>query len=100
MKTGKQKITLFLKVLMVFLINRRQFFHFRNSILQQAIEKVSTKIEQKYNSDLSIRKATLTVSVDSTEISLVLRIDTLFSVQKMKLVLISGICYLMFNWVL
>jgi hypothetical protein len=38
--------------------NRRQFFFFRNSILQQAIEKASTKIEQKYNSDLSIRKAT------------------------------------------
>jgi Na+/H+ antiporter NhaD/arsenite permease-like protein len=63
MKTGKQKITLFLKVLMVFLILIVvSFFVFRNSILQQAIEKASTKIEQKYNSDLSIRKATLTVS--------------------------------------
>jgi hypothetical protein len=51
MKTGKQKITLLLKVLMA-LNNRRQFFVFRNSILQQAIEKASTKIEQ-YNSDLS-----------------------------------------------
>jgi hypothetical protein len=41
------------------------FFIFRNSILQQAIEKASTKIEQKYNSDLSIRKALLTVSQES-----------------------------------
>jgi hypothetical protein len=30
-------------------------FVFRDSILQQAIEKASTKIEHKYNSDLSIR---------------------------------------------
>jgi hypothetical protein len=37
-----------LKVLMVFLILIVSFF-FRNSILQQAIEKASTKIEQKYN---------------------------------------------------
>jgi hypothetical protein len=29
------------------ILNRRQFFVFRN--LQQAIEKASTKIEQKYN---------------------------------------------------
>jgi hypothetical protein len=55
---------------MVFFNQCRQFFHFRNSILQQAIEKASTKIEHKYNSDLSIRKATLTVSVDTTEITL------------------------------
>jgi hypothetical protein len=37
-----------LKVLMVFLILIVSFV-FRNSILQQAIEKASTKIEQKYN---------------------------------------------------
>jgi hypothetical protein len=41
-----------LKVLMVFLILIVVSFVFRNSILQQAIEKASTKIEQKYNSDL------------------------------------------------
>jgi hypothetical protein len=63
----------------------RQFFVFRDSILQQAIEKASTKIEHKY-SDLSIRKATLTVlRILLTEITLVPKnADTLFSVQKMK----------------
>jgi hypothetical protein len=65
MKTGKQKITLFCTH-GILNTNRRQFFCFRNSILQQAIEKASTKIEQKYNSDLSIRKATLTVSQESS----------------------------------
>jgi hypothetical protein len=63
--------------------NRRQFFFFRNSILQQAIEKASTKIEQKYNSDLSIRKATFDgFSGSLTEIQVPKNADTLFSVQK------------------
>jgi hypothetical protein len=43
----KQKITLFLKVLMVFLILIVvSFFVFRNSILQQAIEKLQLKLSR------------------------------------------------------
>jgi hypothetical protein len=88
MKTGNQKIILFLKVLMVFLILIAiGFFVFRDSILQQAIEKASTKMEQKYNSDLSIKKASFDgfSGISLTEITLVPKnADTLFRIQKMK----------------
>jgi hypothetical protein len=88
MKTGKQKITLLLKALMAFIIlTAVSFFVFRNSILQQTIEKASTKIEQKYNSDLSIRKATFDgfSGILLTEITLVPKnADTLFRIQKIK----------------
>jgi hypothetical protein len=88
MKTGKQKIILLLKVLIVFLtLIAIGFFVFRDSILQQAIEKASTKIEQKYNSDLSVKKAAFDgfSGVRLTEITLVPKnADTLFYVQKMK----------------
>jgi hypothetical protein len=88
MKTGNQKIILFLKVLMVFLILIAiGFFVFRDSILQQAIEKASTKMEQKYNSNLSIKKASFDgfSGISLTEITLVPKnADTLFRIQKMK----------------
>ena len=88
MKTGNQKIILLLKVLMVFLtLIAIVFFAFRDSILQQAIEKASTKIEQKYNSDLSIKKASFDgfSGISLTEITLVPKnADTLFRIQKMK----------------
>ncbi|WP_016990150.1 transglycosylase domain-containing protein [Flavobacterium sp. ACAM 123] len=88
MKTGKQKIILLLKVLTVFLtLIAIGFFVFRDSILQQAIEKASTKIEQKYNSELSIKKASFDSfsGISLTEITLVPKnADTLFRIQKMK----------------
>ncbi|PKH66880.1 glycosyl transferase [Flavobacterium sp. ALD4] len=88
MKTGNQKIILLLKVLMVFLtLIAIVFFVFRDSILQQAIEKASTKIEQKYNSDLSIKKASFDgfSGISLTEITFVPKnADTLFKIQKMK----------------
>lgn len=88
MKTGKQKIILLLKVFVAFLLLIAiGFFVFRDSILQQAIEKASTKIEQKYNSNLSIKKAAFDgfSGISLTEITLTPKnADTLFSIQKMK----------------
>jgi hypothetical protein len=55
------------------------FFVFRNSILQQAIEKASTKIEQSTTAIYPYE----TLDGLSTEITLVPKnADTLFSVQK------------------
>lgn len=88
MKTGKQKMILLLKVVVVLLLLLAiGFFVFRDSILQQAIKKASTKIEQKYNSNLSIKKASFDgfSGISLTEITLVPKnADTLFNIQKIK----------------
>ncbi|CAM2860205.1 transglycosylase domain-containing protein [Flavobacterium frigoris] len=88
MKTGKQKMILLLKVIVLLLLLLAiGFFIFRDSILQQAIEKASTKIEQKYNSNLSIKKASFDgfSGISLTEITLVPKnADTLFNIQKIK----------------
>jgi hypothetical protein len=88
MKTGKQKMILLLKVIVVLLLLiALGFFVFRDSILQQAIKKASTKIEQKYNSNLSIKKASFDgfSGISLTEITLVPKnADTLFNIQKIK----------------
>ena len=88
MKTGKQKMILLLKVIVLLLLLLAiGFFVFRDSILQQAIEKASTKIEQKYNSNLSIKKASFDgfSGISLTEITLVPKnADTLFNIQKIK----------------
>lgn len=88
MKTGKQKIILFLKVLFVFfIIIAITFFIFRDSFLKQAIAKVTTKIEIDYDSKFSIKQANFDgfSGLSLTEITLKPRnADTLFSIQKMR----------------
>mgnify|MGYP003541875870 FL=1 len=88
MKTGKQKIILILKILAVFFIVMAiTFFTFRDFLLKQAIAKVSTKIEQKYDSNFSVKEATFEgiSGVSLTKITLTPKnTDTLFSIQKMR----------------
>ncbi|WP_091428493.1 transglycosylase domain-containing protein [Flavobacterium degerlachei] len=88
MKTGKQKIIIMLVVITaIFLVLSIAFFVFRDSLLQQAVNKVSTKMKQEYSSDLSVKKASFEgfSGVSLTEIILVPKnADTLFSIKKMK----------------
>lgn len=63
------------------------FFVFRDSILQQALEKTFFEVDQKYNSTLSIKKASFDgfSGIILTEIILVPKnADTLFRIKKMK----------------
>jgi hypothetical protein len=88
MKTRKQKTIILLSVLTaIFLVLSIAFFAFRNFLLQQAITKVSTKMEQEYSSRLSVREATFEglSGVKLIEITLVPEhADTLFSIKKIK----------------
>ena len=88
MKNGKQKIFLLSKVLLVFFILIvATFFVFRDSILKQAIAKITTKIELDYDSNFSIKEATFEgfSGVSLTEITLTPKnADTLFHIQKMR----------------
>ncbi|SDW03690.1 Transglycosylase [Flavobacterium degerlachei] len=71
----------------IFLVLSIAFFVFRDSLLQQAVNKVSTKMKQEYSSDLSVKKASFEgfSGVSLTEIILVPKnADTLFSIKKMK----------------
>ena len=61
------------------------FFSFRESLLQEAITKVKTKMERDYNAKLSIKTAEFDglTAVKLTEISLVPNnADTLFSIKR------------------
>ena len=88
MKNGKQKIFLLSKVLLVFFILVVAiFFVFRDSILKQAIAKITTKIELDYDSNFSIKAAAFEgfSGVNFTEITLTPKnADTLFHIQKMR----------------
>jgi hypothetical protein len=88
MRTRKQKTVILLTILSaIFLVLSIAFFVFRNSLLQQAIAKVSTKMEQEYSSSLSVREASFEglSGVTLTEITLIPKdADTLFSIKKMK----------------
>jgi hypothetical protein len=88
MKTRKQKTTILLVVLAAtFLVLSVAFFVFRDYLLQQAITKASTKMEQQYNSNLSVKKASFEglSGVNLSEITLVPNnADTLFRIKKMK----------------
>jgi hypothetical protein len=88
MKTRKQKTTILLVVLAAtFLVLSVAFFVFRDYLLQQAITKASTKMEQQYNSNLSVKKASFEglSGVNLTEITLVPNnADMLFRIKKMK----------------
>lgn len=88
MKTGKQKMIIVLKAIAVLLLLIAiGLYIFRDYLLQQAIEKTSIKIEQKYNSNLTIKNAAFEgfSGISLTEITLVPKdADTLFRIQKMK----------------
>lgn len=88
MKNGKQKIFLLSKVLLVFFILIvGAFFVFRDSILKQAIAKITTKIELDYDSNFSIKAAAFEgfSGVSLTEITLTPKnADTLFHIQKIR----------------
>lgn len=88
MKTGKQKMIIVLKAIAVLLLFIAiGLYIFRDYLLQQTIEKTSIKIEQKYNSNLTIKNAAFEgfSGISLTEITLVPKdADTLFRIQKMK----------------
>lgn len=88
MRTRKQKIILAAKITatttLVVLVG---IFVFRDLLLQQAIAKVSLKMERDYDSTFSIKKAVF-AGVSGLSLSEVILVpknaDTLFSIQKMK----------------
>ena len=88
MRTRKQKIIVATKIIVgSFLVLLIALFVFRNMVLQQAIAKVSFKMEHDYNSDFSIKKASFVglSGLSFSEIILVPKnADTLFNIQKMK----------------
>ena len=88
MKTRKQKIFLALKITVAtLLILLLAVFVFRETLLQQAITKVSHKMEQDYNSNFSVKEASF-VGLSGLNFSNVILVpknaDTLFNIQKMK----------------
>ncbi len=88
MKTRKQKIFLTAKIIIATLfIMIVALFVFRNALLQQAIAKVSVKMERKYNCHFSIKEASFVgfSGVKMAHIVLVPKnADTLFNIQKME----------------
>jgi len=88
MRTRKQKIILTAKITAITaIVVLVGVFVFRDLLLQQAIAKVSLKMEQEYDSTFSIKKAAF-VGVSGLSLSEVVLVpknaDTLFSIQKMK----------------
>lgn len=88
MKTKKGKIMIAVKIITaLFVVLFCLFYLFRDSLLQQSIAQVSTKIEQKYNCNLTIKKASFTglTGLEVNELTLVPKnADTLFTIQKMQ----------------
>lgn len=88
MRTQKQKRILSLKIFAAFLIILLiSLFIFRDSFLQQAISRTSIKIEQKYNSNFTVKEATFEglSGISLTDVTLAPKnADTLFKIQKIK----------------
>ncbi|TRX40491.1 transglycosylase domain-containing protein [Flavobacterium restrictum] len=88
MKTPKQKIVLGLKILVaVLMLLVVGFIVFRNALLEQAVAKVSVKMDLEYNSRFTVKKASFTgvSGIELNEIVLVPATgDTLFSIKKLK----------------
>ena len=88
MRTTKQKIFLASKILgVVFVILIIGFLFFRNELLNQAIDKVSTTMKLEYNSTFSIKKASFNglSGLELSEITLAPKdLDTIFKIQKIK----------------
>ena len=88
MKTRKQKITIAIKIITASLLAISiALFVFRDTLLHQAIVRVSNKMERDYNSSFSVKKASFAglTGVSLSDVVLVPKnADTLFRIQKMK----------------
>ncbi len=88
MRTTKQKIFLASKILgicIVVLVIVLLFF--RNELLNQAIDKVSTKMQREYNSTFSVKKASFEglSGIELSEVTLAPQnLDTIFKIQKIR----------------
>ncbi|OOV29907.1 glycosyl transferase [Flavobacterium sp. LM5] len=88
MRTNKQKLLLALKVLaIVLLVTIGGFIFFRDTLLDQALDKVSTKMTQQYNSDFSVKKASFDglSGIDLYDVILAPKnADTLLHIKKLN----------------
>lgn len=88
MRTRKQKLVLATKITAgIFVLLIVLFLVFRNTLLETAIERVSSKMERDYDSDFAVKKAKFEgfSGVDLTDVTLVPRnADTLFRIHKMR----------------
>jgi len=88
MRTKKQKIILVTKIVAVFFVLALiGLYSFRDALLQQALVKISNKMERDYNSDFSIKKAQFNglSAVEMQDILLVPKnADTLFRFESLK----------------
>lgn len=88
MRTKKQKIFLFLKIFGIALaLAIISLLFFRDAILQQVIAKVSSKMEQDYDSNFSVKKAQFDgfATIRMEDVILVpKKADTLFRVESIK----------------
>lgn len=88
MKTKKEKIIIAVKIITaLFIVLLCVFYLLRDSILQQAIAQVSTKMERKYNCKLTLKEASF-IGISGLEINELTLVpknaDTLFTIQKMQ----------------
>lgn len=88
MRTRKQKITIAIKIITASLLATIiALFVFRDTLLQQAIVRVSNKMERDYNSSFSVKKASFAglIGVSLSDVVLVPNnADTLFRIHKIK----------------
>ena len=88
MRTRKQKITIAIKIITASLLATIiALFVFRDTLLQQAIVRVSNKMERDYNSSFSVKKASFSglTGVSLSDVVLVPNnADTLFRIHKIK----------------
>jgi len=88
MRTRKQKITIAIRIITASLLAITiALFVFRDTLLQQAIVRVSNKMERDYNSSFSVKKASFAglTGVSLSDVVLVPKnADTLFRIHKMK----------------
>lgn len=88
MRTNKQKFLLASKIFgIVIALLLIGFLVFRDELLDQAIDKVSTTMKLEYNSDFAIKEATFdgVSGIELKEITLAPRnLDTIFKIQRIK----------------
>ena len=88
MRTNKQKLLLAAKILFaVLLLVVGGFIFFRDSLLNQALDKVSTKMTQQYNSNFTVKKASFDGlnGIDLYDVVLAPKnADTLLNIKKLK----------------
>ena len=88
MRTKKQWFFLILKIFLVlFVLAIAAVYFFRDTILQQALDKAKNKFNTEYNADFLVGKAAFvgTTSVELKDIHLIPNMaDTLLSVHKIK----------------